>query len=155
MPSLPFPSLFHFSRRLLRTNRPPRLAAEQTKQKFGEEAQGSAFKSPELRATHRPPLSDSLLPVFPPHHKPASAPSCCSVGLAATPFVPSALDLATFPAPFARIFLIPKILVVVSLGPLGFGSHVAALLNLFPPGTAQGLLYKVHVQTVSPSLLSP
>lgn len=73
-----------------------------------------------------------------------------------TPF-PSALYLAIFPAPFAPlgIFLIPKILVVVSLGPLGFGSHIAAPLSLFPPGTAQGLLYKVHVQIVSPSLLSP
>lgn len=41
------------------------------------------------------------------------------------------------------------------MGPLGFGSHIAVLLSLFPPGTAQGLLYKVHVQIVSTSLLSP
>lgn len=76
-------------------------------------------------------------------------------GVSRDTLFPSALDLATFSAPFARIFLIPKILVVVSLGPLGFGSHIAALLGLFPHGTAQGLLYKVHVQIVSPSLLSP
>lgn len=87
-----------------------------------------------LLETHSQAPTLSSLPVIPPRSQTDFCPAhAVPWGRQRRPFF-SALPLAVFLAPFARVFLIPNTLVVVSLGPPECGSPAAALLSWFPPG---------------------